>query len=128
MAKLLDALDSAAATVVIEIKPIRHLDVTPFNRTIHDLCKPRQKVFGCRTQVTMRDLGRDGFHVSPYCADVIDKTFACALLGIPVPNPTLFQDFFHPEQTEGYRHEFPRISETDRSGRGGVTTIHGWRW
>ena len=31
MGKLLDVLEVAAATVVVEAKPIRHLDVTPFN-------------------------------------------------------------------------------------------------
>ena len=129
MGKLLDTLDSAAAVVVLETKPIRHIDVSPFNGMLHKLCVSRRNVFGCRTQIRMRDLGRDGFHVAPDCVDIVDKTYACALLGIPVPCPTPSGDFLHPEQTVRYRREYPRIGETEERGQErDLNAIHGWRW
>ena len=129
MGKLLDSLDTAAAAVVLQTKPIRHLNVTPFNDMIHKLCVSRQRVFGCHTQIRMRDLARDGYHVAPYCMDVIDKTYACAILGKPVPCPTPDEDFSHHEQTVEYRKNFPRLGGADKRGQDSDrNAIHGWRW
>ena len=112
MGKVLDICGDAAAVVVTEVKPIRHLDVTPFNKELHKLYATREKVFGCHTQVRMRDLGRDGFHVSPHCADILDKTYSCAILGIPVPCPTPIWDFSHPMQQRDYEAEYPSAEES----------------
>ena len=129
MGKVLDALEGAAAVVALQVKPIRHLDVTPYDESLHKLIKSRNNVFGCHTQIRMRDLGRDGFHVSPHCADIIDKTFSCAILGKPVPCPTPPEDFFHPGRMKRYEDEFPRVES--RAGRGqerATYATHGWRW
>ena len=106
MTKVLDALEGAAAVVAVQVKPIRHLDITPYNETLHHLCTTRKGVFGCHTQIRMDDLGRDGYHVSPQCADIIDRTYVRALLGAPVPSPTPPGDFFHPEQMREYTEAF----------------------
>ena len=129
--KLLDVLEKAAAVVVVQVKPIRSLDVTDFNKAIHRLCVSREGVFGCHTQITMRDLASDGFHVSPHCGDIVDKTYACAILGKPVPCPTPPEGFFHPWQSAAYEQEWPRVDE-NKSKQGGQervrNAIHGWRW
>ena len=136
LGKLLDVLEDAAAVVVVEVKPIRHLNVSPFNETIHKICLARDKVFGCHTQIRMYDLGRDGFHVAAHCGDIIDKTYAYALLGLPVPCPTQTRDFFHPMQDKEYEAAWPLMEENrgrrtrreDQEGTRSSSAIHGWRW
>jgi hypothetical protein len=136
LGKVLEVCGEAAAVVVMEAKHIRHLDVTMFNEAFHKLCVPRKNVFGCHTQVKMRDLGRDGYHVSPHCVDILDKTYACSILGIPVPCPTQARDFFHPMQNREYEAAWPRIRENgggrmrreDQEGTRSSNAIHGWRW
>ena len=129
LGKVLDVLEKAAAVVVVQVKPIRHLNVTQINGDIHRLCVSRDKVYGCHTQIRMRDLARDGFHVSPHCSDIIDKTYSCAILGIPVPCPTPCEDFFHPQQTRDYERAWPALKRGDREGQERErNAIHGWRW
>ena len=66
MGKVLDALTDAKAAAVIgvETKPIRHINVAPYNEAMHRLYISRKKTYGCQTQIRVRDLARDGFHVN----------------------------------------------------------------
>ena len=92
---LLDIFEEAEteAVVVCEVKPIRHLDVRPFNEALHSLLSTRKGTFGCHTQIRMDHLARDGFRVSQRNAGIIDRTYACAIIGIPVPDPTPPEEF-----------------------------------
>jgi hypothetical protein len=78
----------AEAVVVCEMKPMRHIDITPYNEALHLECMGRERVYGCHTQIRMNNLVGDGFHIRMQCAAVLDRTYAYSLMGIPVPCPS----------------------------------------
>ena len=49
--------------------------------------------YSVQTQIQMDYLRHDGFHISKQFESVVDKTYACALMGVPVPNPTPVANF-----------------------------------
>ena len=81
----------------------------------------------------MRDLKvTDGFHIQPQCGPVLDRTYAYAILGIPVPCPTPVEDFIPTQVRRRFEAEWPRL-RGGRSGawggrRGLPDLNHGWRW
>ena len=85
MNNLIDLLVSrrAAAVVACEVKPQRYSNVWPFNEALHQLYLAKQ-VRGCRTQVELQHLDRDGYHVKRECSDAINKTYAYGIRGIKV--------------------------------------------
>ena len=109
--KLLEA--GANAVVIAEIKPMQQVDVRPHNRKLHYYLRSLDgNNYGVCTQIRMNHLRNDGFHVRREFDSVIDKTYACAILGIPVPCPTPTIDF-EPEFVRRQRYaEFPSIHDT----------------
>ena len=126
MGRVLDALEEAEATAVVavEIKPMRHINVIPHNESLHHLLVARRGVYGCHTQIRMEDLTHDGFHVKRDCAGIVDRTFAYAMMGNPVPRPSKKEDFVHPDQWRS-AEEYPEIRvRQDRRAH----PTHGWNW
>ena len=119
VARLREKLIAAGAAdiVVCEIKPMEMTDVTPHNACINDFLKSQHRGFGCRTQIRISDL-RDGFHVLPQFDSVIDRTYACAIRGVPVPCPTLPKDFIPTLVRRRWEAAWPRV--------GGRHLNHGW--
>ena len=108
---------SAAACVVCEIKPMRMIDVRPYNRLIHQyLGSCGGSGFGCNTQICMDFLAADGTHISHRYASVLDRTYACALLGTPVPYPVPERDFVPLPARRSFESEWPRLVGTVGSG------------
>ena len=103
LAKLRGRLKAAGAgdTIVCQIKPMTHINVCPNNVALNDFLNSQVGGFGIPTQVRMRDIKVDprgnGFHVLPEIVSVLDRTYACAIRGLPVPCPTPMEDFL-PEQ------------------------------
>ena len=105
----------AAATIVCQLKPMQILDVTPFNQSLSDYLRAQNGGFGCRTQIRLSDLSGDGYHVIPQADSVIDKTYACAIMGVPAPCPTPHDEFVPDHLRRRWEKEWPGIGE--RAGR-----------
>ena len=65
-------------------------------------------------------LKADGFHIRPEFVSVIDRTYACAFLGIPVPYPTPFDEFVPASVRQRWEVEWPRL------GGGRPMIQYGW--
>ena len=111
MAKLRQKLITAGASsvVVCQLKPMQVTDVTPFNDAISDFLRPLRDGYGCRTQIRLNYLRNDGFHIQPMYDSIIDKTYACAIQGVPVPCPTPFDEFIPDRMRRRWESQWPRI-------------------
>ena len=81
----------AVEVVCCEVKSMRFMDVTPYSNALHSLCL-RLGIPGCATQIGVSHLGQDGFHILPSCLTILDRTYACAIMGVPVPCPPPAED------------------------------------
>ena len=101
---------AAKAVVVCELKPMKWVDVRAHSAMIHRyLISCGKSGYGCRTQIRMRYLKEDGFHVQPKHLAILDKTYACALLGIYVPDPTPLGDLVPEYTRRRWENEWPRM-------------------
>ena len=100
------------------------IDVTPYNGLLDDYLRRekecRRDGFGCRTQIRLDFLRGDGFHIRPEFGSVLDRTYACALLGVRVPFPTPLNEFAPSFVRKQWESEWPRLG-----GRANATH-HGW--
>ena len=104
----------AAAVVICEAKPMRDVDVSQHNRLLSEFLENSGAGgYGCRTQMRMNYLKMDGVHFRPEFGSILDRTYACAILGIHVPCPTPLEDFVPEFVRRRWEREWPRI------GRGG---------
>ena len=114
----------AVGIVVCQLKPMQVTDVTPYNSLLDDYLREEkrsgQQGHGCRTQIHMDYLKADGYHIRPEYVSVIDKTYACAFLGIPVPYPTPFDGFLPDSVRRKWEAEWPRL------GGGRPVNQYGW--
>ena len=111
---------SAAAVVVCQIKPMAVVDVRPYNQLLHNyLGSCGEGNYGCTTQIRMDYLAADGFHVNHRYSTIIDRTYACALLGTPVPCPTSDDDFVPPIMRRRYETQWPRLEGSRGMGTTG---------
>jgi hypothetical protein len=82
----------AVGVCVCEVKPMNFMDVTPYSKAIHSaslrMRAQGHQVQGMQTQTGVSHLKKDGFHILPSFAGVLDRTYACAVIGVPVPCPT----------------------------------------
>ena len=121
----------AEAIVVCEVKPMRHIDVSAYNRILHHYLRAQGgHGYGCMTQIRLEYLKADGFHVLPQFDPVIDKTYACAVMGIPVPCPTPRGGFVSDMVRKRWEREWPQVGarSDSRQGGEGLTQSHGWNW
>ena len=121
----------ASTSVICQIKPMEVADVTAHNAHLDNYLRAQGGPgYGCRTQVRRNFLKRDGFHVSPQFDSIIDRTYACAMLGWPVPNPTPLEDFAPEFARRRYDAEWPsmvrRTGWNQGVGHQGPRNIHGW--
>ena len=123
---------SAVAVVVCEVKPMQVTDVRPYNSLLDSYLRSKGRTgYGCRTQIQMKTLKPDGFHINPSEYSVLAKTYACAIQGLPVPCPTPADDFIPLVDRRKYEAEWPRVE--NRSGPQGRVSQgqnmnHGWLW
>ena len=124
----------ATATVVCEVKPMEVVDVTPHNKALNDyLYNLGRSGHGCMTQVRRSYLQRDGYHLRPQYDAVLDRTYAYAIRGVPVPSPTPTGDFV-PEFSRRRRdRDWPALSGGDygwsqREGGETPVIVHGFSW
>ena len=120
----------AEAVIIAEIKPMQHVDVRPHNHYLHNYLQA-QGEDGIRTQIRMNYLRHDGFHVGRQFDSLVDKTYACALLGVPVPCPTPIDDF-EPDHVRRRRDiDWPVMKSANAQmvrTNEGQNRVHGWEW
>ena len=90
---------------VCQIKPMRHKDVSPFNCLLDDYLRANG-IPGCETQIKMENLRPAGFHILRQFDSVVDRTYACAILGVPVPCPTPSENFIPEHVRELYKKDW----------------------
>ena len=104
----------AQAVTVCQLKPMQTVDVTPFNEQLCDyLRREKQRGrdgFGCRTQIRLDYHKGDGYHIRPDFSSVIDRTYACAFLGIEVPDPTPLDKFAPSSVRRQWEADWPRLA------------------
>ena len=121
--ELLGELFLAESATVCQIKPMRHMDVSPYNYILDDYLR-FWGIFACPTQIRMEDL-RGGFHIKHQADSVLDKTYACAILRVPVPCPTPAENFVPEFVRMQFQKDWPlpggRIVASE-----GYRGNHGW--
>ena len=122
----------AVSVIICEIKPMRLVDVTPYNSSLHEyLLSLGGLGYGIETQIRLESLRDDGFHVKGQYGSVIDRTYACAIMGIPVPCPTPKDEFIPAHLRMMREKEWPLPG--GRNAQWGLraeghTRVHGWSW
>ena len=115
----------AADIVVCQIKPMTQINVLPYNNALNDFLNSQIGGFGIATQIRLRDLksnpNGNGFHILPEFVSVLDRTYACAIRGIPVPCPTCLEDFLPEQFRLRWEKEWPIVG----GGRAGPTNHYG---
>ena len=98
-------------------------DVTPFNNVLDKYlrCEKEQgrHGFGCRTQIRLGFLRNDGYHVRPEFDSVVDRTYACAFMGVPVPRPTPWDEFVPDFVRRRWEAEWPRVAGRQQNHQNG---------
>ena len=116
----------ARNTVVCQIKPMQVTNVIPFNDALDAYLREEKAKgrggFGCQTQIRLSYLRNDGYHVKPQYDSVVDKTYACAIMGTQVPDPTPGGAFMPDLARRRWETEWPA------AGSGRHSDDHGWRW
>ena len=111
--------EGAFSVVVCQVKPMQTMDVTPYNGMLNDYLSAKRWGFGCQTQIRLNYLKANGFHVLPQFDSVIDRTYACAIRGVLVPDPTPLEGFLPDYLRRRWQAEWPRVG-------GGRRLNHGW--
>ena len=120
---------AAAEIIVCAIKPAQVADMTPYNALLDRYLRAQDDGgHGCRCQITMDQLARDGYHVRHQFRSIIDRTYACAIMGKPVPCPTPLEDFIPYHVRRSWNQEWPRLNG-ESTGRDLGTRVlsYGWR-
>ena len=120
-------LRGAYAIVTCQIKPMRDVDVSRHNEMLSDYLRAQGGTgYGCETMVRKEFLRKDGYHILPQFDSVLDKVYACALMGADVPRPTPHSDFLvakdWPVLGGSYNLEGRQAREW------GLNRVHGWGW
>ena len=112
----------AVAVVVCQIKPMQLGDVTPYNEALSNYLRAQRWGYGCQTQVRLSYLRPDGYHVKPQYDSLIDRTYAYAIKGVPVIDPTPLDEFVPDHLRRRWEAQWPRIgwgAQSTNQGRRG---------
>ena len=114
----------AERIVVCEVKPMQQIDVVPFNARIHALIGSTEGVEGSSTQIRPEYLLGDGYHIAPRCVSVLDRQYACAMVGRAVPCPYFSSAIYNRMMAEWAEREWPPLGGRQANGGQGG---QGWR-
>ena len=119
---------SAAGIVVCELKPMQIMDVSPFNRLLSDYLRAQgDGGHGCRTQISINYIARDGYHIQHQYRSIMDRTYAYALMGKPVPCPIPPEDFIPFHVRRSWENEWPMLGVArDAERERAYVHDHGW--
>ena len=81
VSQLRDSLKKAGVreTVICEVKPMMMKDVDPYNQRLSGYLRGQSQGLGYPTQIRLKHLKRDGFHVRYAFQGIIDQTYAGAI-------------------------------------------------
>ena len=126
--KLFDA--GAFNIVVCSLKPTERADVSAHDESICRYLESRREIdggHGCHTQVRLEHLRGDGLHILPRFYYVLQETYAYALMGKYVRDPTPRDCLTPLHVRQAFRREWPLLSSrSDRVTRDSRTN-HGQR-
>ena len=120
----------AASTIVCEIKPMEIVDVSPYNVLLNEYLLTEggsESSYGCRTQIRLDYLKRDGYHLLPQYESILDRTYACALMGVHVPCPTPFEEFTPFHVRRRWDAEWPSLGGNCWGAMRAPSSDYGWR-
>ena len=113
--------------VVCEIKPMEIANVTDYNLGLNEYLLEEKRRgrggYGCKTQIRLEFLKADGYHIRPQFDGVVDRTYACAIMGVNVPCPTPVGEFVPMSVRRKWEAEWPKVAR----GGGAQAGHHGWR-
>ena len=114
----------AEAVITCQLKPMQTVDVTPYNELLDSYLRREKKKgrdgLGCRTQIRLQHLKGDGYHIKPDFMSIVDRTYAFALLGRDVLDPTPLNEFAPSFVRRRWEADWPRLA-----GGGLQMTQHG---
>ena len=121
----------AEAVIVCQVKPMQVVDVRPYNDALDRYLWTQDGTgFGVETQIQLDFLWHDGYHVRNQFSSVIDRTYACAIQGVPVLCPT--EDFVPDYIKKQWNDDWPGLSSSARAqpvrDSEGRSRVHGWKW
>ena len=99
----------AGEVVLCEMKPMRDINVVPYNIRIHALILCNEGVGGCSTQIQHDYLKEDGYHVRPEFGSVLDRTYACAVMDRTVPCPYFDSGIYDWHTRRHWEQEWPPL-------------------
>ena len=108
---------AAAEIIICQIKPTLRLDVSHHNRALDAYLRSQMELdggHGCCTQIRLDYLRADGLHLKPQFFSVLNKTYACAIMGASVPDPTPYEDFTPMHVRRRWESEWPRLRGESR--------------
>ena len=88
---------------------MQHIDVVPFNARIHALIGSTEGVEGSSTQIRPEYLLGDGYHIAPRCVSVLDRQYACAMVGRAVPCPFFDSAIYNRMMARWAEREWPPV-------------------
>ena len=127
--KLWDA--GANSVIVCSLKPTERANVSEHDDSIRRYLEGMREVdggYGCHTQVRLEHLRGDGLHILPRFYYVLQQTYAFALMGKYVPDPTPRECLTPYHVRQAFRREWPLpLSRRDRVVRAPQTNHGGDR-
>ena len=118
----------AARIVVCSVKPTQRADVTEYVDSVHRYLRSVEGEdggHGCHSQVRLEHLGVDGLHIKPRFYHVLQQTYAYAILGKQLPDPTPIECFAPYHVRQAYRREWPAFNQVVREPLRAPNTNHG---
>ena len=116
--------------VVSSLRPTQRADVGEHNKAIHRYLGTKRDEdggHGCSTQVRLHHLRADGLHLHPRFYSVLQQTFAFALMGKYVPDPTPF-DCYEPDHVrQPFLRDWPVVGLNGRQADRASSNNYGWK-
>ena len=102
----------ATDVIVCSLKPTQRADATEYVERVHRYLQSVREDdggHGIHSQVRLEHLRADGLHLQPRFYFVLQQTYACAILGLNVPNPTPLESFIPDRMRQKYLSEWPIV-------------------
>ena len=120
----------AADVITCSPKPTQRADMTIYSDRVNRYLKSLgndDAGHGCATQVRLWHLRGDGLHLQPRFFHVLQKTYAYALMGKYVLDPTPLDEFAPDYVRQAYRADWPLMNRGGGESGRAPNTHYGWQ-